>query len=95
MTFEHILQHGNHRHPTSPLLHNMLPLYTIKKSNCGAPWWIQWKILIIFLQHGAHVNIANATHHMTHYVKKMTSCTKPKYVTYCTVIRGGPSHGHR
>jgi len=24
----------------------------------------------------------------------MTSSTKPEVITYCTVIRGGPSHGH-
>ena len=32
---------------------------------------------------------------LPHSVKNMTSSTKPEVHTYCIVVRGGPSHGHR
>jgi len=48
------------------------------------------------LQHGTHVVTADATRHVADYVR--ISCCHPqnrKYITYCTVVSGGQTNGHR
>jgi len=39
-----------------------------KVKQCGAPWQIRW-IYDYLLQHSVHLDITNAAHHRTYYVK--------------------------
>jgi len=55
---------GSRRQQTSPPPGaNLLPLYTMTVKQCGAPWRIRGKFMTssTLLQHGAHVDITNAT----------------------------------
>jgi len=54
------------------------------------PWWIRWKFLLLAAARRPYW-YCHATRHMAHYVKTRCHPQNQKYITFCIVVRGGPT----